>query len=330
MLLIAIDGRTLEKIYQKVLDLDFDGVYHDESLSAGDSYTFSAWDRFSGTIYPASKNVMRAMGSIVLMTQEHEINLINMLRDQNRSLIANGQPATRTLREALRVGATGSMAGGPGGASLHFREDSPPQAGATHTHLFTPMTLNRYGGQRMDLDPECNAFCDGTDGGSRGFMNSVCVGRNIGDSLDFGTTTFLYDGMFHNDASAKTSILHALFPLTARRLDEGLIVGRERVVTKKNGTETARWNTAAAEWDYSIAGSPYDNRNPLRPAVANRQSTNTEATAAMVQTFGRDGLLNATRTVVLPSAGSDVGVSLLPGQVVVVALRLKTDELVPV
>lgn len=58
-------------------------------------------------------------------------------------------------------------------------------------------------------------------------MSSLCVGRNIGDSLDFGVTTFLYDGLFHH-VDGQTNILHALFPLTARRLGEGLIVGRER------------------------------------------------------------------------------------------------------
>jgi hypothetical protein len=73
------------------------------------------------------------MGSITLMTQAHEIQLIDMVRAANASFIANGQPATRTLREHLRIGPTGStVAGGAGGATLHFREDSP-QAGATHT-----------------------------------------------------------------------------------------------------------------------------------------------------------------------------------------------------
>jgi hypothetical protein len=84
------------------------------------------------------------MGSVALLTQEHEIGLVDLLRNANSSLIANGQPATRTLREALRVGPTGSrVAGGPGGATLHFQEDSP-QASVLHTHLWTPMTLNRY------------------------------------------------------------------------------------------------------------------------------------------------------------------------------------------
>lgn len=93
------------------------------------------------------------------------------------------------------------------------------------------MTLNRYGGQRVDLDPKYNASCADADGGSRDYMSALCVGRNIGDSLDFGVTTFLYDGLFKNEGP-KMNILHYMFPLTARRLGEGLIVGRERVIVR--------------------------------------------------------------------------------------------------
>ena len=77
------------------------------------------------------------------------------VKDAGGSMIANGQPGTRTLREYCRAGKSGTVAGGPAGANLHFREDSP-QFGAVHTHLFTPISLNRYGGQRQDLDPKYN------------------------------------------------------------------------------------------------------------------------------------------------------------------------------
>jgi hypothetical protein len=312
-------GKTLEAVYHKVLEIGFHGVYHDEFLSDGDDYTFSVWDRRSGQLDAKTKSVTSMMGSIVLMTQEHEIKLMGILKQDNGSLIANGQPSTRTLREYCRAGPTGStVAGGAAGASLHFREDSP-QAAATHTHLFTPMTLNRFSGQRVDLDPKYNASCAGADGGEREYMSAACVGRNIGDSLDFGVTTLLYDGLFRNESASGTSILHAMFPLTARRLGEGLIVGRERVITKNNGT--ARWDAGAAEWDFTVAGSSYANRNPLRPPLV-REGVSTSGTAtAVVQTYGRTGLLNVSRTVEL-SAAQTVAVELVPGEVVIVSLKV--------
>lgn len=272
---------------------------------------------------PLTKAVKAVMGSIVLLTQEHEIKLMGILKQANGSMNANGQPATRTLREYCRAGPGGStIAGGAAGASLHAKEDGE-QATATHTHLFTPISFNRYGGQRHDPDPKYNASCSGVDGGRRGYMSAACVGRNIGDSLDFGVTTMLYDGLFPNISSSDTSILHAMFPLTARRLGEGLIVGRERLITKKNGT--ARWDAVAGEWDFTVAGSRYDNRNPLRPRLPPRRahvSTSSAPTEyiAGVQTFGRTGLLVSSRTIAL-SPQSTHTVTLSPGEIVVVSLR---------
>jgi hypothetical protein len=104
-------------------------------------------------------------------------------------------------------------------------------------------------------------------------------------------------------------------------------------VTKQNGT--AQWDAAAGEWDFTLKGTRYANRNPLlrRPRAAaalegrggaSRTLDDDEAvTEVVVQTFGRDGLLNATRTVQLPSAGSAVEISLVPGQVAVVAFAAR-------
>lgn len=97
--------------------------------------------------------------------------------------------------------------------------------------------------------------------------------------------------------------------------------------TKKNGTAT--WNSAAAEWDFTLSGSTYANRNPLRPLVASRPYSHKPAAGyvygahgltAVVRVFGRDGLLNTTHNVSLPSADASVAIKLNLGQVVIVAL----------
>lgn len=170
----------------------------DEFLGCGTDYTFNVWDRRSAQLDPMTKRVVRLMGSIVLLTQQHEIRLMDMIKDAGGSMIANGQPGTRTLREYCRVGKSGNtVAGGPSGANLHFREDSP-QFGAVHTHLFTPISLNRYGGQRLDLDPKYNATCPSLRKDAI-FMDPECVAKNINDNLDFGALTFLCERqLFHN------------------------------------------------------------------------------------------------------------------------------------
>merc|ERR1711924_549769 len=113
-----------------------------------------------------------------------------------------------------------------------------------------------------------------------------------------------YDGVFPNKSSSDANILHAMFPVTVRRLGEGLVVGRERVITKKNGT--ARWDIEAGEWDFTVTGSPYDNRNPLRPparcADLTVKNSHIESQRTVVlRTYRRDGLLSQRRDVTLQS-----------------------------
>ena len=206
-------SHELEAVYRKLVALGYDGgargsfslnpvracsfanpkpsssVYHDEFLGCGTDYTFSVWDTRSGQLDPITKRVTRLLGSVALLTQQHEMKLMDIVKDAGGSMIANGQPGTRTLREYCRAGKSGTVAGGPAGANLHFREDSP-QFGAVHTHLFTPISLNRYGGQRQDLDPKYNKTCPSVRKDAI-FMDAECVAKNIDDNLDFGVATFL-------------------------------------------------------------------------------------------------------------------------------------------
>ena len=133
-------------------------------------------------------------------------------------------------------------------------------------------------------------------------------------------TSFLYDGLFRdNGDSLRPNILSAMFPLTARRLDEGLIVGPERVITKKNGT--ASWDPTTGEWDFTVTGSLYVNRNPLRPPLSAFSPPPPKhgggtSTGALVRVFGRDGLLKSSGIVSL--SDGTVEVTAAPAGVVVI------------
>jgi hypothetical protein len=343
-LFVATDGNSWgtvkEAVYRKIMDeIGAAGIYHDEFLGDGADYTFNHWDNRSALLDPVTKEVTHLMGSIVLLSQHHEIKLMTYIKSKSGTVIANGHPPSRTLREYCRKGPRGStVAGGPAGASLHFKEDGF-QSGATHTHLFTPITLNRYGGQRLDLDPRYNSSCPSVKSRAP-FMSAECLGRNIADNLDFGVLTFLYDGLLPNKSSSEHNVLASMFPMTARRLAQGLVVGRERVVSKVNGT--ALYDANAGEWHFHLAGSEYENRNPLL-LQASRQSKSSNLDAverpliAVVRTFEL-GLLVANRTVAM---GDGVAVRVANrNQIVIVALgpddsvlmhatrsrRLKVDE----
>ena len=63
------------------------------------------------------------------------------------------------------------------------------------THLFTPIALTRYGGQRKDLDPKYNSTCRAP------LTLSDCLGRDVYDHLDYGVLPYLYDGLFSNSTN---------------------------------------------------------------------------------------------------------------------------------
>jgi hypothetical protein len=168
-------GEQMRLYFQKSIDMGFGGIYHDEFCASATAYTFgdNTWDNHSALLDPTSKAVAQKMGSICLLTQEHEMLLMKMIKDNNGSMVFNSQPTTRTLR---RYGVRGQRAGGQGGANLHFLEDSE-ETRVQFAHLFTPLTLNRYGAQVRDLDPKYNGTCENATDLTK------CTGGNIMDNL---------------------------------------------------------------------------------------------------------------------------------------------------
>eukprot|EP01043_Picozoa_sp_COSAG02_P039285 COSAG02_NODE_3091_length_7386_cov_7.913682_6_plen_99_part_00 len=94
------------------------------------------------------------------------------------------------------------------------------------------------------------------------------------------------------------------------------------MITKQNGT--ARWDIAAGEWGFTVAGSPFVNRNPLRPLARRvnlkiRQFDTEQLRTVVVGTYGRDGLLSERRLVKLPSPQSSLEITLAEGMVKIVS-----------
>ena len=213
--------------YEKLLAFGFDGVYHDEFMCSSVAYTFSVYDGRSAVLDPVTKEVKAPLGNVALMTQANEISLIQKIRDANGVMVFNGAPSTRTVRTYASTGNHGSrIAGGPAGASLHFVESSE-ETRMMWTHLFTPIALTRYGGQRKDLDPKYNSTCRAP------LTLSDCLGRDVYDHLDYGVLPYLYDGLFSN--STNETILTRLYPITPLALRPGLVSAKERTVTKLSG-----------------------------------------------------------------------------------------------
>ena len=224
-------GAVLDAYFDKALGLGFDGLYHDEFLASATSFTFSAHDGYSAVLDPAYKNVSRLIGHVALLSQQHEIRLIQKVRGRNGSMVFNGAPSTQTTRAFAQQGEGGNrVAGGRGGASLHFVEDSQ-ECRVRWTHLHTPIALLRFGGQKHDEDPKYDGTCPPNA------TLTYCMGKNVYDHLDFGVLPYLYDGLWRN--ATTPTLMARLFPATPIELRSGSVLCRERLITKVGGTFSA-------------------------------------------------------------------------------------------
>lgn len=211
-----------------------------EFLGSSVAYTYSAHDGRSAVLDPTTKAAVAPLGNVALLSQAHEISLIQRVRDHGGPMVFNGQPRTRTTRSFAAEGNGGSrVAGGAGGASLHFVEDSE-EARMRFTHLFTPIALLRYGGQRKDLDPRYNDTCPAP------LTLTQCIGRNIYDHLDYAVLPYLYDGLLPNTTSP--TVVARMFPTTPIELRPGTLRARERTITKHPGTLPAPPDAHGGAW----------------------------------------------------------------------------------
>lgn len=110
------------------------------------------------------------------------------------------------------------------GRVTHFVENGA----AFHGHqpqLFTPMQLNRYGGNKRDPDPKYDPNCTASNCDTRKITD---VMTNVLMHLDYGLLSFGYDGLFEKDQ--RPTCYSSMFPITPIEIGHGFVVGTERVV----------------------------------------------------------------------------------------------------
>ena len=233
--------------YRKTMDIGFSGVYHDEFCGSSSAYTYSVWDGVSGVLDPKTKAVKRRIGNLCLMTQHHEMQMAMVVREAGGAMTFNGAPTTRTWRQFAQ---RGGAAGAPGGALLHEVENTE-ESRMMHLHLHTPIGLLRYGGAHNDLNPRYNTTCS-TERIGAALNLSACVGRNVGDHLDYGVAPYLYDGLWPKGGGV--NVMQKLFPLDAPiRIGAGVMEAAKRLYTKHSVRE------------YSPAGA--DSSTPIDVSV---------------------------------------------------------------
>lgn len=136
-------------------------------------YTFGAtWDNASVAMDPNTLTTMRTASSLILLTQDHELNLLRDVRSQGGQIVYNGPPVTRTWSDAVAPN-----------HAMYFAEDGE-QCRVRFMHLSTPIALTRESGLVTDIDPKYNATCKTAD-------INICIAENIRANLDYGVLTFL-------------------------------------------------------------------------------------------------------------------------------------------
>ena len=191
---------SLTRYITEGMELGLDGFWHDDFPMTIRTYTYGTRDNVS-VFLDAQTLAVRAdnVGSLVLLTQAHELSMLGAVHRHGGIYVCNGSPQTRTwMQQPVRTLNVAEC----GFASRSY-----------FTQLYTPMMLTRYGGDVWDEDPRYNhSDVPLLPADARlAFMTDPCV--SLTDNLDFGVISAGYGGLWHNTSTA--NIFSAITPITA-------------------------------------------------------------------------------------------------------------------
>lgn len=225
------DGKnSMTKVFDEYFALSFEmganGIFHDEFPHSAFSYTYlhsAPWDNRSVMLDPHTQKVIAVASSLVLLTNENELKLARFVADHGGRMVCNGAPHTRSWYQQAAAAAI------PPNSETEFSNAWR----SLHTQLFTPIGLNRYGGNIRDEDPLYNYtehfphdIVRRTE-----FMISPCL--SVYDHLQYGVLSMGYDGLWPN--STRENIYAHMTPTTPIELGEGFLIGEERTITSRAG-----------------------------------------------------------------------------------------------
>ena len=229
------DGYTsfspmLIEYFELAFKMGATGIFHDEFPFSTVAYNYpqgnQRWDNRSVFLNTTTLAPRAIVSNLVLLTQSLEERLLDIVKRHNGLMIMNGAPQTRSWVQKV-------LSNGVAHAPINENENSAAWR-ALHSQLYTPMMLNRYGWNLFDEDPLYNhTDCCGDDRMKRlNFMSgNPCL--SVMEHLDFGSLSMGYDGLWSNVSTP--NIYATMVPLTAIKMGEGFVLGRERVVTKVSG-----------------------------------------------------------------------------------------------
>jgi len=195
-------GKAMMEVCKWIVnDLKADGLYHDVlcSYAFGVRAYNTTWDGCTVSIDPQTHAVAGKCSSVALLQRAWHVALVRYLRDRGKTIIANCPVETRTL------------------LNLHipvFVETGFSFSALVQTHLGSPWGYGNYP-QRDPRRGDC--------------FNAAYNLRRI---LDYGGVLAL---PAWTDEPTGRTFLHLLYPITPIEIREGMVIGEERILTRRSG-----------------------------------------------------------------------------------------------
>ncbi|MBI4023403.1 MAG: hypothetical protein HY360_00375 [Verrucomicrobia bacterium] len=217
----------LETVKYLVNDLKADGLYHDVFCSAGYGARAwnTAWDGCTVAIDPRTHAVTGKMSSVALLQQPWHVALVNYLRENDKIIIANGPMETRTLLN-LKIPA--------------FVETLFSYSSIRETHLGVPWGYGNHP----------------TRGDGDYYRNTAELVRGL---LEHGGVLAIPSW---SEEPKELTFLHRMYPITPLELRSGMVIGEERILTKRSGRYG--WPDGSRAETYVFDG---DGKQVLEPLV---------------------------------------------------------------
>jgi hypothetical protein len=130
--------------------------------------SFELWDNFSVVHDASTRSALYGAANLILLTQSHEIKMLQRLLKAGGGMVYNGAPATKSWTQAFRA------------SDALYVAETGEQCRVRFQHLSTPIALTKDMSQTNDVDPKYQATCNGTHD------VTTCVSDNVIANLDFG------------------------------------------------------------------------------------------------------------------------------------------------
>ncbi len=174
-----------------------DGIYWDEMSGSYGAYNYNGpWDGVTGVLDPRSKVLTDTRSAVPLQLLPMSKKIVDWAESKNLMIIANSMSRTRTLMDE---------------PFLRFQETLGNFDKMANTHLQWPVGLANNNKEETAAD-------------------SV---QQVVSMLDRGG---VYYGFRYVRAASPWNFSSVLYPITPVELREGVVIGKERILTNRSGT----------------------------------------------------------------------------------------------